>query len=68
LAILADVAELLDEPGQARRHLRVGAGRLGLLPDLTPWTVHERRGRVVLLKADRAHLPSLLGLASAAGS
>jgi hypothetical protein len=40
---LADVAQLLDEPGKARRHLRVGAGRLGLLLDLAAWTVHERR-------------------------
>jgi len=52
---LADVAQLLDESGKARRHLRVGAGCLGLLLDLAPWTVHERRGRVVLLQGNRAH-------------
>ena len=40
---LADVAELLNEPGEARRHLRVGAGRFGLLLCLVAWTVHERR-------------------------
>jgi hypothetical protein len=53
---LADVAQLLDEPGEARRHLRVRSGGLGLFPDLAPWTVHERRGRVVLFKRDRMHL------------
>jgi hypothetical protein len=28
--VVAEVAELLDEPGEARRDLRVGAGRFGL--------------------------------------
>jgi hypothetical protein len=65
---LTDVAQLLDEPGQARRHLRVGTGGFGPLLDLAPGSVHERPGCVVLFKGERAHVHPFLGPASAAGS
>ena len=54
---LAEVAQPLDEPGEARRDLGVGPGGLRLLLQPAPRPFHERLGGVVLLQPDRPHRP-----------